>query len=140
MLATLKPGKVLLPSDPEFHRARSGLWSRQQSDVIPQCIFQPENAADVALVVTTAKNFAVPFAIKSGGHAAWTGASSSTGILIDLAKLNHVKLSKDGDAVHVGPGNRWVDVYTALEPLGITVIGGRDADVGVGGLILGGMC
>ncbi|KAF3031992.1 hypothetical protein E8E11_002612, partial [Didymella keratinophila] len=37
-----------------------------------------------------------------------------------------------------GPGNRWHDVYSYLEPYRLTVIGGRAATVGVGGLTLGG--
>lgn len=53
-------------------------------------------------------------------------------------KLDHIEVSEGRDTVTLGPGLRWVDVYTALEPLGITVIGGRDADVGVGGFLLAG--
>ena len=38
----------------------------------------------------------------------------------------------------VGTGNKWIDVYSVLEPLGRTVAGGRNGDVGVGGFLLGG--
>ncbi|KAE8454491.1 hypothetical protein EG329_000114 [Mollisiaceae sp. DMI_Dod_QoI] len=38
----------------------------------------------------------------------------------------------------IGPGNRWIDVYNALQPKGLAVIGGRVADIGVGGLAMGG--
>jgi FAD/FMN-containing dehydrogenase len=40
--------------------------------------------------------------------------------------------------VTVGPGNRWADVYSKLDALGIAIGGGRSASVGVGGLTLGG--
>lgn len=83
--------------------------------------------------------FGCPFAIKSGGHASFAGASSTPGVLIDLVKLNHVRVEHDQKAVQVGPGCRWIDVYPRLERLGLTVIGGRDANVGVGGFLLGGM-
>ncbi|TQS33765.1 hypothetical protein Golomagni_05878, partial [Golovinomyces magnicellulatus] len=46
--------------------------------------------------------------------------------------------SDDGETIEVGPGCKWVDVYGALQPLGRTAVGGRLADVGVTGLLLGG--
>lgn len=80
-----------------------------------------------------------PFAVKSGGHGKFCGESSiNDGILIDLAQLNGIKVAEDRSTVTVGPGNRWYDVYAAIEPLGITVVGGRASTVGVGGFLLGG--
>jgi FAD/FMN-containing dehydrogenase len=40
--------------------------------------------------------------------------------------------------VSVGAGNRWINVSEALDPLGLAVVGGRSATVGVSGLTLGG--
>lgn len=80
-----------------------------------------------------------PFAVKGGGHAAFGGASSiDGGITISMENLNKVSVSSDKKTVDVGPGNRWVDVYTAIEQHGVGVAGGRMAPVGVPGLILGG--
>jgi FAD/FMN-containing dehydrogenase len=80
-----------------------------------------------------------PFAVKSGGHGCYDGQSGvNQGITIDLVKLNQIGVSQNRSIVTLGPGSRWLDVYTALEPLNLTVIGGRDADVGVGGFLLGG--
>jgi FAD/FMN-containing dehydrogenase len=55
-----------------------------------------------------------------------------------MKALNMVKLSEDRSTASVGPGNTWYDVYTKLDPLKVSVVGGREAGVGVGGLILGG--
>lgn len=77
--------------------------------------------------------------MKSGGHAAFPGASNTQdGITIDLQLLNELTVSDDKTITRVGPGNRWVDVYEHLTPLGLSVVGGRVAEIGVGGLILGG--
>lgn len=77
--------------------------------------------------------------MKSGGHAAFAGASSTQGgILVNLAPLNQVSLSADRTTTSIGPGNTWGDVYKVLDPLGVSVVGGREAGVGVGGLLLGG--
>jgi FAD/FMN-containing dehydrogenase len=82
---------------------------------------------------------ACPFAVKSGGHAAFAGGSNiAGGVTIDLANLNGILVSSDQTQTSVGPGNRWSDVYSHLDPLGLSVIGGRVADIGVGGLTLGG--
>lgn len=79
------------------------------------------------------------FAVKAGGHGKFAGESSiQNGVTIDLKKLNHVNISNDRTTVDVGPGNSWLDVYAVLEPLGLTVVGGRASDVGVGGFVLGG--
>lgn len=80
-----------------------------------------------------------PFAAKSGGHASFSGASNiAGGITIDFADLNEIAVSSDRSTVSIGPGNTWYDVYTALEPQNLTVMGGRVAAIGVGGLTLGG--
>lgn len=79
------------------------------------------------------------FAIKSGGHDRTPGSSNAEGgVTIDLVRLNEVKLAQDRKSVKLGAGLRWLNVYTALEKEGLMVGGGRVADVGVGGLTLGG--
>jgi FAD/FMN-containing dehydrogenase len=54
-------------------------------------------------------------------------------------RLNKIEVSKDRKSATYGAGLRWADVYSALEKEGLMVVGGRVADVGVGGLTLGGM-
>lgn len=81
------------------------------------------------------------FAIKSGGHSSITGASNiedRSGITIDLSKIRDIDLVEGDAAVWLGTGLRWGDVYHALELHSLSVPGGRDGDVGVGGYILGG--
>jgi FAD/FMN-containing dehydrogenase len=69
----------------------------------------------------------------------FSGASNiDGGLTIDLLKLNQVTVSADQTQTSIGSGNRWVDVYSALDLKGLSVIGGRVADIGVGGLTLGG--
>jgi FAD/FMN-containing dehydrogenase len=71
----------------------------------------------------------------------WAGASSiSNGVEIDLVNLSSVTVSSDKTVATLGPGARWGKVYDTLTPLGLNVAGGRDSTVGVGGLIVGGLC
>ena len=79
------------------------------------------------------------FAIRSGGHTPWAGASSiDDGITIDLSALNQVTYDAQASQASVGSGARWEAVYAALDPLGVAIPGGRAGTVGVGGLTLGG--
>lgn len=118
---------------------RDTLYSVQQRDVIPACIVTPSSKEGVSEALKVIKQHQCIFAIKSGGHAMFAGASNApSGITIDLRKLNAIELDEDGLTTRVGTGNRWIDVYKALQPLNRTVVGGRNSKVGVGGFILGG--
>ncbi|TGO55579.1 hypothetical protein BCON_0090g00220 [Botryotinia convoluta] len=114
-------------------------WSVQQAEVVPSCRFDVTISQDISTTIKISQLTDCPFAVKSGGHASFAGASSiQNGILVNLQKLNTVQLSADRGTVSIGPGNTWYDVYQVLDPLGISVVGGREAGVGVGGLTLGG--
>jgi len=114
-------------------------WSSIQSALHPLCIFKPSKAADISVLVLLARLTQCPFAFKSGGHAAFAGASSiEGGITVSLENFKDVTVSRDKKTVKIQPGNSWVDVYKVLDPQDITVTGGRVARVGTGGLTLGG--
>ncbi|KAI0952944.1 hypothetical protein AcW1_007293 [Taiwanofungus camphoratus] len=55
-----------------------------------------------------------------------------------MARFNEVNYNSKTGAVDIGPGLIWDDVYAALEPYGVNVVGGRVTGVGVAGFILGG--
>lgn len=93
----------------------------------------------MSLAVLTFRVTQCKFAVKSGGHGAFSGASNiQDGVTIDLFNLNSVSLSADKTTATVGTGNTWFNVYSQLTPKGYTVIGGRVSPIGVGGLTLGG--
>ena len=76
--------------------------------------------------------------MKGGGHTANPGFSSTSGVQIALSRFNSTKLNPTDGTVEIGPGLTWGQVYTTLDPTGVTVIGGRVPTVGVAGLTLGG--
>ena len=79
------------------------------------------------------------FAIRGGGHTPWAGSANiNNGVTIDLSAMNTVSLNQAKTIVSAGPGNKWIDVYSKLDPLGLSVTGGRIADIGVAGLTTGG--
>jgi len=126
-------------SETAYWKEKSFFWSAQQAAISPKCFVQPLSAEDVAAVVVLAQQTQCKFAVKSGGHAAFAGASNiQDGITIDLQYLDEITVSEDQTVTRLGPGNRWTDVYSHLVPLGLSVVGGRDSEIGVGGLTLGG--
>lgn len=93
----------------------------------------------MSLAVLTVQVAKCEFAVKSGGHAAFEGASNiQNGLTIDLSGLNEVTVRADHAQTAVGAGNNWYEVYTKIQPMGLSVIGGRVSAIGVGGLTLGG--
>ncbi|KAF2482459.1 FAD binding domain protein [Neohortaea acidophila] len=121
--------------------AKEEYWSSRQAEVTPQCFVQPTTAEEVASIVSLVSKTKCRFAVKSGGHGAFAGASSiEAGLTIDLQLLNELSLedAEQPTVTRVGPGNRWIDVYDYLTPRNLSVLGGRVAEVGVGGFTLGG--
>ena len=55
-----------------------------------------------------------------------------------MKRFNETKVDSTSGTVEIGAGLTWDQVYAALEPTGMNVIGGRIPGVGVAGLTLGG--
>jgi FAD/FMN-containing dehydrogenase len=132
-------GKVSFPGETQYLYQESRYWSQQQETTNPTCRVAPTLTLDVSLTLYVLKSVGCQFAVKSGGHGAFVGASNiNGGVAIDLLNMNSVTVSADQTQASYGAGNRWIDVYSKLETMGLAVIGGRVADIGVGGLTLGG--
>jgi FAD/FMN-containing dehydrogenase len=79
-----------------------------------------------------------PFAVKGGGHATNPGFSSTPGVQMSMTRFKNIKVTTGAATVEVGAGLTWDQVYAALEPYGVNVVGGRVPGIGVAGLTLGG--
>jgi len=76
--------------------------------------------------------------VKGGGHTSNPGFSSTTGVQITMSRFSEVVYDSTTQTVTIGAGLVWDDVYAALEPHGVNVVGGRVPGVGVAGFTLGG--
>ncbi|EED77610.1 predicted protein [Postia placenta Mad-698-R] len=90
------------------------------------CSVEPGTPEDVGIIV------------KGGGHASNPGFSSTAGVQVAMARFNGVTYNSDSQTVDIGTGLIWDDVYSALEPYDVNVVGGRVTGVGVAGFTLGG--
>lgn len=141
-MALLGTDKVLLPGSTGYNASLASYFSPQASALHPLCFVTPQTVDDVSSVVkslTKPSNGSCSFAVRGGGHMWIPGASNSAGgVTVDLRGLNSIELSADKSSVSVGIGASWDAVYNKLDPLSLSVAGGRVAGVGVGGLTLGG--
>lgn len=79
------------------------------NDVAPYCVFRPSAPSVVSVLVLVSRLSQCPFAVKSGGHAPFAGASSiEGGITVSFENLKGIKLAADKKTVAVQPGNTWM--------------------------------
>jgi FAD/FMN-containing dehydrogenase len=117
---------VLAENSSAYSNFTGSYWSAQQGELRPSCVFKPAKTLDVSTVILLARVYQCPFAVKGGGHAAWAGASSiENGITVSMELFKQIVVSSDKHTVDIGPGLRWSDVYSGIEPHGISVVGGR---------------
>ncbi|KAF9496441.1 FAD-binding domain-containing protein [Pleurotus eryngii] len=103
-----------------------------------KCVVEPGTPEDVATTLQIVGSTRTPFAVKGGGHASNPGFSSTTGVHITMARFDQVDYDQASQTATIGAGLVWDDVYSALEPYAVNVVGGRVTNVGVAGFTLGG--
>ncbi|KXH62529.1 hypothetical protein CNYM01_01740 [Colletotrichum nymphaeae SA-01] len=108
----------------------------------PPCVVQPETAAHVQSIINQVREKKLRLTIRCGGHsyAGFSTALEKNNVLMDLRKMNKVKLDVPSDSITVGAGCQWGEVYRTLingDHVGFIINGGRCPYVGVGGFILG---
>ncbi|KAI9035060.1 FAD-binding oxidoreductase [Aspergillus affinis] len=154
LTSILGSSKVFLPGTTPYQSSQQSYFAQQNTDLHPLCVVFPDSAEDVSSVITSLVATAAflpedqqdgcHFAIRSGGHNFFGGASNiQHGVTIDLRALSNIRVQNppENDASHtvyIGAGATWGDVYGQLDPAGLAVAGGRAAQIGVGGLTLGG--
>ncbi|KAJ7764427.1 FAD-binding domain-containing protein [Mycena metata] len=112
-------------------------WA-SSSTQLSACSVEPGTAADVSIILQLLASTNTSFAVKGGGHTANPGFSSTTGVHLSMARFSGVSYDASRATVTIGSGLVWDDVYEALEPYGVNVVGGRASGVGVAGFTLGG--
>ncbi|MBB2890739.1 FAD-binding oxidoreductase [Flexivirga oryzae] len=125
----------LRPGDEGYDEASRVLFATGR----PAVVMRPETRGEVADAVLHARRAGMPLAVRGGGHGLLGHGTADGGLVLDLARLDHVVvLDKGRRIVRVGGGATWGRVDRVLRPLGWAISSGDTAGVGVGGLTLGG--
>jgi FAD/FMN-containing dehydrogenase len=134
-LARTLRGDVVLPSDSSYTEARV-LFNTRFDAVHPRAIVLCETLEDVGRTMLWARKHGIRIVPRSGGHS-YGGYSTSSGVVVDVSRLNKVTLDSRRHAI-IGAGARLIDVYDELWQHGRTVPAGTCPTVGIAGLALGG--
>lgn len=127
------------PGDPTYEDITKDYWSRV-AHKRPWCIVRPTTTEEVSKTLRAI--LAIPgcrFAVRGGGHGIWGAGAIDDGVLIDMSAMNATTYDPRAGLASIQAGARWGDVYEVLEARhGVTVGGGREGNVGVAGLTIGG--
>jgi FAD/FMN-containing dehydrogenase len=129
-------GELVLPADSAYSTA-SLAFNPRFDGIRPTAVAQCQNPDDVKACLAFASRFGVPVVPRSGGHS-YTGTSSTTGLVIDVAPMNTVHADSASGSATVGAGAKLIDVYSGLAASGVSIPAGSCPTVGVAGLALGG--
>lgn len=135
-LRTQLTGRLLTSDDPEYDTAR--LVVAGQVDARPAAIARVANAADVALVVSTARKAGLELAVRSGGHDTAGHGTSEGGLVIDLRAMNRIEVDPADRTAWAEAGASAGEVVRAVAEQGLVVGFGDTGSVGIGGITLGG--
>lgn len=144
-LASALPHKIFYPGNSAYVSMQEDFWSHQESSLSPKCIVVPSSAQDVSTAISILtkhgdESHRTPFAIKGGGHSPNAGfANIQNGVTIDMDQIAGVTYDEENSIASIGAGAKWLQVYEYLSEYGVTVAGGDNGGVGVGGLLIGGM-
>ncbi|MEU7384795.1 MULTISPECIES: FAD-binding protein [unclassified Streptomyces] len=127
-------GDLVLPSDPGYAQAKQ-LQIAQYDSVNPQAIAYCANTTDVRDCVRFAQAHGIPVRVRSGGHNL-SGWSTIDGLVIDLARINHVAVG--GSTLTLGAGLQSVDALAKLRPHNKQIPAGTCPTVAQGGFLSGG--
>ena len=86
-------GRVITPDEDDYHEARTVVVGG--IDRRPLIIVRPANAADVAKVVTLARESGLPLAVRSGGHSSAGHSVVDDGIVLDLRDMKAIDIDVD---------------------------------------------
>jgi FAD/FMN-containing dehydrogenase len=130
------PGGVLLQGDDGYDEARA-VWNAM-IDRRPGLVARCGTTADVVAAVTFARTHDLLVSVKGGGHNVAGHAVGDGGLVIDLSRIQGVRVDPPARTVRVEPGVLWRTVDAATQAHGLATTGGTVSHTGVAGLTLGG--
>lgn len=129
-------GTLMLPGDSGYAAASAPANGRFR-EILPVAIARCADEADVVTCVRWCNENGVSPVARGGGHS-YAGYSTTTGLMIDLRRLNAVQVDRRQSTVVSGGAALNGDFFVALEDGPLFLPGGTCLGVGVGGLTLGG--
>jgi hypothetical protein len=127
---------VILPGDVDYDQARTLFYGGL--DRRPSAILRVADAADVARVVSLAREAGWELAIRSGGHSIAGYSVSEGGLVLDLSAMRGLELDVEQRTAWAETGLTAGEYAAAADAHGLVTGFGDTGSVGIGGLTLGG--
>jgi FAD/FMN-containing dehydrogenase len=129
-------GELIQPGDEGYDVARKVY--NAMIDRRPRLIAKCVDVADVIAALRFGREQNLLVAIRGGGHNAGGLGVCDDGLVIDLSRINYVRVDPAKKTVLCGGGSTWGEVDHATHAFGLAVPAGIISTTGVGGLTLGG--
>jgi hypothetical protein len=129
-------GRLIGPEDADYEEARKVY--NAMIDRRPALIAYAADAADVARVVSFARDHNLLLAVRGGAHNGAGLGVCDDGVVLDLSELKSIEVDPGARTVRVGGGCTWGEVDRATAAHGLATPSGIISTTGVGGLTLGG--
>ncbi len=129
-------GEVHGPGDTGYDEART-IWNAQ-IDRRPAVVVMATSTDDVATALAFAREHGLEVSVRGGGHNTGGYAVGDDGLMINLARMNAVKVDVANARAKVGGGALLSDLDSATQAHGLATPGGMISHTGVAGLTLGG--
>ncbi|CAG8683592.1 477_t:CDS:2, partial [Ambispora gerdemannii] len=113
-------------------------WWADNSAKPAGVIVQVAELDDIVKTINFVRTHNLDLAIRAGGHSTSGASSTNGGLLLDLKKLNKVRVDTENKLVYAQAGALGKDVDNAAWQHGLACVCGGVDDTGIGGLTLGG--
>jgi FAD/FMN-containing dehydrogenase len=129
-------GRVIVPGDAVYDKARTVFYGG--FDRRPAAIVRAADAADVARVVSLAREAGLELAIRSGGHSNAGHSVSDGGIVLDLKEMRSLHIDTVRRTAWAETGLTASEYLARTGDYGLATGFGDTGSVGIGGITLGG--
>ena len=129
-------GRLILPDDTTYEQTRkvyNALHDRR-----PALIVQAVGVADVISTVKLVRQQNLLLAVRGGGHGIAGFATCENGVVLDLRKMQGIRVDPEQRTVRAESGCTWNDLNHATHAFGLATTGGIISTTGIAGLTLGG--
>lgn len=130
-------GRLILPTDPSFEKARRVFFWNPKTEKRPAIIALCAHPDDVMRSVEFARRHGLEIAVRGGGHSpcAW---GISNGLVIDLSGMKQIEIDPAQGIGRVDAGVLSGEVTSQAGRHGLVPALGQSHEVGAAGVLLGG--
>ncbi|MDY7103209.1 MAG: FAD-binding oxidoreductase [Actinomycetota bacterium] len=129
-------GDVVTADDATYDTARAVY--NAMIDRRPLAVVEADGVPDVMATVAIAAARGLPLAVRGGGHNVAGFGTCDDGIVLDLGRLDGIRVDRDARTARAEGGCTWAQLDHATHTFGLATVGGTVSSTGIAGLTLGG--